>query len=152
MDSTWITLYDVSRDGIGFIPWFGAGMWLAGICGGAVAFTRSREGKMVRVFLFCWLAFWIIMGGFGFGNVLYRYAANYHALKTGSCRIVEGPMMNFRRQDPYQKTYEEFVVSGQKFAYSESNLGGGGLRNSDRFILPLADRRYVRTWSRGGTT
>ena len=50
----WITLYDVSRDGIGIVPWFFALMWIAGIIGGALFVLTSPIG---RLFLALWLTF-----------------------------------------------------------------------------------------------
>ena len=78
----WITLYDVSRDGIGIIPWFLAAFWVGGIIGGVITLKRVPTG---RLFLSLWLTFWLVAGGFGIaGGVFYNYAANLHALKAGS--------------------------------------------------------------------
>jgi hypothetical protein len=149
VESTWLTQYDVSRDGIGLIPWFFAAMWLAGICAGGVGFKKTQAG---RGFLSVWLFAWVVMGGVGIGNIFYQYVANYHALRAGSCTIVEGPVINFHRQNPWKKgDSESFSVRGHQFSYSAAMLGGGGLRNSDTFSLPLENGLYVRIWYRRHT-
>jgi hypothetical protein len=87
----WITLYDVSRDGIGFIPWLLAAFWVAGIIGGGL-------------FVLIWLTFWLVAGGFGLGyGVFNNYAANVHALKAGSREIAEGPIESFHLQTIMRK-------------------------------------------------
>ena len=147
-DPAWITLFDVSRDGIGLAPWAFLAMWLAGICAVGCALLTVRFS---RLFLGIWLAFWSIAGGFGLGNVFYQYAANVHALKTGRCATVEGPIREFHPQPPWAKgEYERFVVNGHKFSYSRTNLGGGGLRSSDGFRPPLLDGIWVKVWYRDG--
>lgn len=145
----WITLYDVSRDGIGVIPWFLAVFWVAGIIGGGIFVMISPIG---RFFLSLWMAFWLVAGGFGLGySVFYSYAASVHALKAGSCQIAEGPIANFHPQNIMQKgDSEHFVVSGHEFRYDNDNLGGGGLRSSKSFRVPLRDGLYVKIWYRGG--
>jgi hypothetical protein len=146
MESSWITLYDVSRDGLGLAPWLPAAVWLAGICAGATAVKKSPSG---RTFISLWLVAWTVMGSIGFGNVFYQYAANLHALKSGSCTIAEGPITNFQPQVQANKE-EEFVAGGQHFGYSMSNLGSGGLRSSAGFSVPLRDGVYVKIWHRNG--
>jgi energy-coupling factor transporter transmembrane protein EcfT len=145
----WITLYDVSRDGIGIVPWFFALMWIAGIIGGALFVLTSPIG---RLFLALWLTFWLVAGGFGLGySVFYNFAANVHALKAGSCQIVEGPIANFHPQNIMRKgDSEHFVVAGHEFTYEYDNLGGGGLRSSKSFRVPLKEGLYVKVWYRGG--
>jgi hypothetical protein len=145
----WITLYDVSRDGIGFIPWLLALFWVAGIIGGALFVLISPTG---RFFLSLWLTFWLVAGGFGLGyGVFHNYAANVHALKAGSCEIAEGPIENFHPQNIMRKgDSEHFVVGGHEFRYDYDNLGSGGLRSSKTFRLPLREGLYVRVWHRHG--
>jgi hypothetical protein len=144
----WITLYDVSRDGIGIIPWFLAAIWVAGIVGGGMLLKKS---PIARLFLSLWLVFWLVAGGVGYGNVFYQYAANRRALKAGSCQITEGPIENFHRQNPWKKgDSEKFVVGRHEFSYSSANLGGSGLRSSANFKLPLSNGLYVKIWYRGG--
>jgi hypothetical protein len=145
----WITLYDVSRDGIGIIPWFLAALWVAGIIGGGILLRRT---PIARLFVLFWLIFWLGAGGFGIGwSVFYNYAANLRALKAGSCEIAEGPIANFHAQNIMRKgDSERFVVAGHEFAYDYDNLGGGGLRSSKSFRVSLKDGLYVRVWSRGG--
>src|SRR5262249_55578090 len=139
-ESSWITLYDVSRDGVGLVPWLLATVWLAGICAGATAVKKWPFG---RTFISLWLVGGTVVGSIGFGNVFYQYAANFHALKSGSCTIAEGPITDFHPQVQAKKE-EEFIVGGQHFGYSMSNLGGGGLRNSAGFSVPLRDGLYVK--------
>ena len=148
-NAMWITLYDVSRDGIGFIPWFLALMWIAGIIGGGLFLLISPIG---RFFLTLWFVFWVVAGGFGLGyGVFYNYAANVHALKAGSCQIAEGPIESFHPQNIMRKGDDEhFVVAGHEFTYEYDNLGGGGLRSSKTFRVPLRDGLYVKVWYRGG--
>jgi hypothetical protein len=144
----WITLYDVSRDGIGFIPWILALFWVAGIVGAAIALKKSPFG---RPFLYFWLAFWLAAGGVGYGNVFHQYAANRHALKAGTCAIAEGPIENFHPQNIMRKGDDEhFVVSGHQFRYEYDNLGGGGLHSSKSFRVPLREGLYVKVWYRSG--
>src|SRR5579859_3582371 len=144
----WITLYDVSRDGIGIIPWLFAIFWIAGIIAVPLA-VRKRSNR--RGALSIWLALWVLLGGFGLGNVFYQYFANIHALKTGACQMVEGPIAGFHPQDHRRKgDSEQFVVGGQAFLYSSSNLAGGGLRSSAGFSIPLRDGLYVKIWHRKG--
>lgn len=148
MGSNWVTLYDVSHDGIGVIPWLFAAMWVVGLCAVGIALRKNRA-TATRLFLLLWLVAWAVIGGIGIGNVFYQYAANCHALKTGSCNITEGPIGNFHRQNPFVKgDSERFVVSGHQFEYSSANLGGGGLRSSVSFSLPLVNGLYVRLWYR----
>jgi energy-coupling factor transporter transmembrane protein EcfT len=145
----WITLYNVSRDGIGIIPWFLALMWVAGIIGGAFFLLVSPIG---RLFVSLWFVFWVVAGGFGLGySVFYSYAANVYALKAGSCQIVEGPIANFHPQNIMRKgDSEHFAVGGHEFRYDYDNLGGGGLHTSKSFRTPLRDGLYVKVWYRGG--
>ena len=144
----WITLYSVSRDGIGFIPWFFAVMWLAGIIGGVIAITTT---PFFRGFMFLWLLLWCGMGGLGIGNVFYQYSANLRALKAGSCEVVEGPIENLHRQNVMLKgDNEHFVVGSRQFQYSDGNLSGSGLRSSKSFKLPLENGLYVKLWHRHG--
>jgi hypothetical protein len=159
VEGTWATLYDVSREGIGLIPWFFAAMWLAGLCAGVVALKLAgifavagpKKAHPTRTFLVLWLLGWTLMGGFGIGNVFYQYAANNHALRAGSCAVVEGPIENFHHQDPWKKgDSERFSVNGHSFSYSSANLGGGGLRSSNSFALPLVNGLYARIWYRDG--
>jgi len=148
MQAPWITLYDVSRDGIGIIPWFLALVWVAGIFAAAITLKRNPDG---RLFLSLWLIFWLVAGGFGYGNIFYRYAANLHALKAGSYEITEGPIENLHRQNPVRKgDQEHFVVGGREFEYSSASLGGSGLRSSTNFRVSLKDGLYVRLWHRHG--
>jgi hypothetical protein len=148
MHGSWITLYDVSRDGIGIIPWFLALSWVAGIIGGALFVMKSPIG---RLFLSLWMIFWVVAGGFGLGYVFYSYTANVHALKAGTCEIGEGPIANFHPQNIMRKgDTEHFVLSGREFRYDYNNIGGGGLRSSKSFRMPLRDGLYVKVWSRGG--
>lgn len=144
----WITLYDVSRDGIGIIPWFLALMWVAGVIGGVFFVLVSPLG---RLFLWLWLSFWLVAGGFGIGYVFHNYAANLYALKAGACQIAEGPVENFHPQNIMRKAdSEHFVVGGHEFRYDYDNLGGGGLRSSKSFRMPLRDGLYVKVWYRQG--
>ena len=144
----WITLYDVSRDGIGFIPWFFALFWIAGIVGVGIAIKRSPNG---RFFLTLWMAFWLVAGGVGMWSVFYQYAANVRALKAGTCAIAEGPIENFHPQNIMRKGDDEhFVVDGHQFRYAYDTLGGGGLRSSKSFRVPLREGLYVKVWHRGG--
>ena len=144
----WITLYSVSRDGIGFIPWFFAVMWLAGIIGGVIAITTT---PFFRGFMFLWLLLWCGMGGLGIGNVFYQYSANLRALKAGSCEVVEGPIENLHRQNVMLKgDNEHFVVGSRQFQYSDGNLSGSGLRSSKSFKVPLENGLYVKLWHRHG--
>jgi len=152
MQSNWVTLYDVSRNGIGIIPWFFAVMWLVGLCAGGIAFkafgTAFRKTQ-IRFFLPLWLAAWALIGGVGVGNVFYQYAANYHALKADACSTTEGSIVNFHRQNPLLRgDSERFVVNGHPFEYSSANLGGGGLRDSASFRPALENGLYVRIWYR----
>jgi energy-coupling factor transporter transmembrane protein EcfT len=149
MQGPWITLYDVSRDGIGIIPWFLALMWIAGIIAGGIFVKKSPIG---RIFLSLWLVFWLLLGGFGIGwSIFYHYAANVHALKAGSCQIAEGPIANFHPQNIMRKgDTEHFVVGGRQFRYDYDNLGGGGLRSSKSFRVPLKEGLYVKVWHRQG--
>lgn len=141
----WITLYDVSRDGIGILPWLFALFWIAMIVVISLA-LRNRDNR--RIALSIWLAAWLLMGGFGLGNVFYQYFANIHALKTGACQIVEGPIAGFHPEDHRRKSEEQLMVGGRMFRYSSSNLGGGGLRSSSAFTPPLRDGLYVKIWYR----
>jgi hypothetical protein len=100
MQVSWITLYDVSRDGIGIIPWFLALIWIAGIIGGGIFIKRSPNA---RLFVSLWMFFWLAAGGLGYGNVFYQYAANRRALKEGSCEITEGSITKLHRQNPTKK-------------------------------------------------
>lgn len=144
----WITLFDISRDGIGFIPWFLALMWVAGIIAGAMFLLISPIG---RFFLALWMLLWLGLGGFGIGYVFHNYAANLYALKAGTCTIAEGPIENFHPQNIMRKGDEEhFVVSGHEFRYDYDNLGGGGLRSSKSFRVPLREGLYVKVWYRDG--
>lgn len=144
----WITLYDVSRDGIGIIPWFLAAIWVAGISGGGMLLKKS---PIARLFLSLWLAFWLAAGGVGYGNVFYQYSANLRALRTGSCEIAEGTIANFHPENVMRKgDSEHFVVAGHEFTYSSGNLGGSGLRSSKSFRVPLKEGLYVRVWHRHG--
>ncbi len=144
----WITLYDVSRDGIGIIPWFLAALWVAGIIGGGISIKKNPIG---RIFVSLWLAFWLVAGGFGYGAVFYQYAVNLRALRTGSYETVEGPIENLHRQNPMKKgDSEHFVVDGHEFQYSSANLGGSGLRSSKSLRVPLKDGLYVKIWHRHG--
>jgi len=148
MGNGWITLYSVSRDGIGIIPYFLVLIWLAGIVGAAIAIKKSSPR---RLFLYFWLAFWLAAGGLGYGNVFYQFAANLRALKAGACVIAEGPIEYLHRQNPMKKgDSEHFVVDGHEFEYSSANLGGSGLRSSKSFRVPLRDGLYVKVWYRGG--
>ena len=148
MEASWTTLYDVSRDGIGVIPWFLAASWIAGIIAGGIAYQKSL---VTRRFLVPWLIFWCAAGGLGYGNVFHQYAANLRALKAGSCETVEGPIQNLHRENPMKKgDSEHFVVSGRAFQYSSGNLGGSGLRSSRNFKVPLKDGLYVKIWVRRG--
>jgi hypothetical protein len=148
MQATWITLYDVSRDGIGFIPWFIATTWTAGIIGGGIFFKKSPGA---RLFLSLWLIFWLVVGGFGIGNVFYNYAANLRALRSGSCQVTEGPITNFHPQNIMRKGDTEYlVVAGHEFTYDYDNLGGSGLRSSKSFRVPLKDGMHVKVWYRRG--
>lgn len=145
----WITLYDVSRDGIGIILWFLAALWVAGIIGGGMLLKKR---PIARLFLSLWMVFWLVAGGFGLGySVFYNYAANVHALKAGSCEIVEGPIENFHPENVMRKgDSEHFVVGGHEFRYDYDNLGGGGLRSSKSFRVPLKEGLYVRVRRRHG--
>ncbi len=144
----WITLYDVSRDGIGIIPYFLAALWVAGIIGGGIMLKRNPTA---RVFLSLWMIFWLVAGSVGYGNVFYQYEANLRALRTNSCETVEGPIENLHRQNPMKKgDIEHFVVDGHEFQYSSATLGGSGLRSSKSFRVPLKDGLYVRIWHRRG--
>jgi hypothetical protein len=144
----WITLYDVSRDGIGIIPWFLAAFWVAGIAGVGVAIKRTPTN---RGFLGVWLLFWLVAGGFGIGNVFYNYASNLRALRAGSCGIAEGPIANFHPQNIMRKgDSEHFIVGGREFSYDYDNLGGSGLRSSKSFRMPLKEGLYVKIWHRQG--
>lgn len=146
--NTWITLYDVSRDGIGIAPWALLAMWLAGLFAVGVAL---RAVPFFRWFLALWLAAWTLMGGFGLGNVFYQYVANIRALKSGSCEVVEGPIRNFHPQVAVgHGNHESFEVGGHEFSYSATNLGSGGLRDSNSFRFPLINGIYVRIWHRDG--
>ena len=148
MQASWITLYDVSRDGIGFIPWIFALFWVAGIIGGAMFLKRSPIG---RLFLSLWMAFWLVAGGVGMWSVFYQYAANLRALRAGTCQTAEGPIASFHPQNMMRKgDSEHFVVGGHQFRYDYDNLGGGGLRSSKSFRVPLRDGLYVKLWYRGG--
>jgi hypothetical protein len=144
----WITLYDVSRDGIGIIPWFLAAIWVGGIIGGVIAIKKNPIGRLP---VSLWLAFWLVAGGFGYGNVFYQYAVNLRALRTGPWETIEGPIENLHRQNPMQKgDREHFVVDGHEFEYSSANLGGSGLRSSTNFKVPLRNGLYVKLWHRRG--
>ena len=144
----WITLYDVSRDGIGVIPWFLAAIWVAGIIFGGISIKKNPIG---RFFVSLWLVFWLVAGGFGYGGVFYQYAANLRALRTGSYETLEGPIENLHRQNPMKKgDSEHFVVDGREFEYSSANLGGSGLRSSTNFKVALKNGLYVKLWHRGG--
>lgn len=144
----WITLYDVSRDGIGFIPWFFALFWVAGIIGGTFFLLVSPIG---RFFLSMWMLFWLVAGGVGMWSMFYQYAANLHALKAGTCQIAEGPIESFHPQNIMRKGDDEhFVVGGHQFRYEYDNLGSSGLHNSKRFRVPLREGLYVKVWHRGG--
>jgi hypothetical protein len=144
----WITLYDVSRDGIGIIPWFLAALWVAGIIAGGIFLKRT---PIARLFVSLWSVFWLVAGGFGIGNVFYNYAANLRGLKAGSCEIAEGTIANFHAQNIMRKgDSEHFVVGGHEFTYDYDNLGGSGLRSSKSFRVPLKEGLYVRVWSRHG--
>jgi hypothetical protein len=147
MHGSWITLYDVSRDGIGIIPYFLALIWVAGIVGAAIALKKGPA----RLFVWLWLAFWLVAGGVGYGNVFYQYAANRRALRAGTCQTTEGFIENFHRQNPMKKgDSEHFVVAGRQFEYSSGNLGGSGMRSSAGFRAPLREGLYVRIWHRHG--
>jgi hypothetical protein len=89
------------------------------------------------------------MGGVGVGNMFYRYAANYRALRNGSCEITEGRIAKFRPISG-KGGYEEFEVSGHHFGYAYNNLGGSGLRFSGAFLVPLRNGLYVKIWHREG--
>jgi hypothetical protein len=143
----WITLYDVSRDGIGSIPWLLAAFWVAGIIGGGLFVLISPIG---RLFLSLCLTFWLVAGGFGLGyGVFNNYAANVHALKAGSREIAEGPIESFHLQNIMRKgDSEHFVVGGYEFRDDDDNLGGGGLRSSKSFHVPLKEGLYVKVWHR----
>lgn len=148
MQASWITLYDVSRDGIGFIPWSFAVFWLAGIIGGGMLLKRI---PIARIFLSLWMVFWLAAGGAGIWSIFYQYAANLRALKAGSCQITEGPVANFHPQNIMRKgDSEHFVVAGHEFTYDYDNLGGGGLRSSKSFRMPLKEGLYVKIWYRQG--
>lgn len=149
MHGSWITLYDVARDGIGIVPWILALLWMAGVIGGGIFVLISPIG---RLFLLLWFIFWLAAGGFGLGySVFYNYAANIYALKTDSCQIAEGPIESFHPQNIMRKgDHEHFVVSGREFRYDYDNLGGGGMRSSKSFRLPLKEGLYVRVWHRHG--
>jgi hypothetical protein len=145
----WITLYDVSRDGMGILPSLLTLFWVAGIIGAAIALKKSPSG---RPFLYFWMAFWLVAGSFGLGyGVFYNYAVNVHALKADTCAIIEGPIENFHPQNIMRKgDSEHFVVEGHEFRYAYDTLGGGGLRSSKNFRTPLREGLYVKIWYRGG--
>jgi hypothetical protein len=148
MHGSWITLYDVTRDGLGVIRWVFALLWIGGIIGAIVAIKKESAA---RLFLSFWLLFWLVAGGIGFGNVFFQYSANVRALRGGTCEQVEGFIASFHPQNIMQKgDSEHFAVSGHEFEYDYDNLGGGGLRSSKNFPLPLRDGLYVKVWYRRG--
>jgi hypothetical protein len=148
MHPSWITLYDVTRDGNGIVPWILALLWVAAIAGGVTAVKKSPAG---RLFVSLWLVFWVIAGGVGFGNVFYQYESNFRALRRGTCETTEGFVENFHRQNPMKKgDTEHFALAGREFRYSSANLGGSGLRSSAGFTVPLRDGLYVKVWHRHG--
>ena len=144
---SWITLYDVARDGIGIIPWILALIWVAGIVGALVALKKGPA----RLFVAMWLTFWLVAGAIGYGNVFYQYFANTRALRAGTCETTEGFIENFHGQNPMKKgDSEHFSVAGREFHYSSANLGASGMRSSAGFKVPLRDGLYVKIWYRHG--
>ena len=141
-----IVLYDVIRDGIGYTPWLLMIAWATGAVVVGRAFLREPKQRAGAVL---WLTVWVGLGGFGFGNVVTQYLKNRSALRAGTGQISEGTLQQFHRQTHAKGSQESFVVGGTQFEYSDSNLGGGGMRSSQGFDPPLENGLYVKVTTRG---
>ena len=150
MNAGWTTVYDVSRDGIGIIPWIIALVWLAGLGFGLVLALGTLVLRFGRALAILWLTGWTVMGGVGVGNMFYQYAANVRALHGGTCELAEGHISRFHRQNIGEKSSEHFVVGGREFRFSRDNLANSALRDSTGFTVPLMEGTDVRIWHRDG--
>ncbi|HYM21813.1 MAG TPA: hypothetical protein VEU08_01335 [Vicinamibacterales bacterium] len=153
MNAGWTTVYDVSRDGIGIIPWIIALVWLAGLGFGLVLALGTLVLRFGRALAILWLTGWTVMGGVGVGNMFYQYAANVRALHGGTCELAEGHISRFHRQNIGEKSSEHFVVGGREFRYSRDNLANSALRDSDgreaARLRPCRRPGQVRCQARG---
>ena len=137
------TFFDVSQDwGELLIPLLLTIGWLLGYFVVIKVVRSSSSSGGPRVFLWVWLTGWTVGGGFGFGNVWYQHFRCVRQLRSGNCRVVEGPITSFRPEQG--KVSEQFAVGGVTFEYYSANLGGGGMRSSGGASGPLHAGTYVR--------
>ena len=147
MSGSWVTLYDVTRDGIGSLPWLNIIIGLVVICG---AGTGLKAVTKYRVLVRIVLVLAACAACLDIGNCLYQLVANRRALQASRCEVTEGRIARFYCEDRSTGSYEGFEVAGKAFFYSSRDARGGGMTNSAGFNPRLQKDLQVRIWHRNG--
>src|SRR5438874_12574493 len=125
-------IYHILRDRVGATPIVLFLFWLLGAVLGPWAvlrWGRASRRPSSRRGLLIWLALWLAVGGFGFGNVFFQHFRCRAAAASGKGQVVQGTVTAYHPEDPDKRENRETLsVAGQTWTYYSAGLGSGGYR------------------------
>jgi hypothetical protein len=106
------------------------------------------QGRARRIFSLLFFGFAVLWTLVSFVTTFVSYVVVAYDLASGHCSVVEGQVTDFRPM-PYEgHSGESFVVSGQRFSYSDYVVTSG-FHNAASHGGPIREGRYVRVSFRG---
>jgi hypothetical protein len=140
--------YDISRDG--FRLWWLLGMpYILAIYFLTLYFFKVQGGSLLLV----GASFAFIISIFSSVGFWFEFVNSCKALKSGSCKIVEGSVTEHKVTSNDTRESESFIVAGKRFSYADNIVvvgfnrtprNGGKIKNDMNLKVFYLENRIIR--------